>query len=302
MRDKGVLKLLKKSEKLSIDKESKIVFISDVHRGSGNNSDALIGNKNIYLSALKYYYKEKYTLIEIGDGDELWKNKNLINISYTYKEVFRVLNRFRVDKRLYMLYGNHDIQKRKRNFLNTQIKAFKKVKKDFGEECIELLKNIEFLESIVLNYKPYNKEILVMHGHQVDFLNNEFIPVTKFLVRYFWSFMEGVMGFKEPMTPANNYNKGGKLDKKLNILANKHKKIIICGHTHDTIFPEVGEGLYFNDGCCVNKDTVTTIELNKGIIALVRWSIEVNENDFLYIKRSIIKGPERLEDYLNYVK
>ncbi|WP_297637726.1 metallophosphoesterase [uncultured Clostridium sp.] len=302
MRERGILKLFSQTEKLSIDRDSKIVFLSDAHRGDGGRRDTLIGNRNIYISALKYYYKEEYTLVEIGDGDELWKNKNMINISYNYKEVFRILNRFRVKKKLYMLYGNHDIKKRNKNFAETQNKAFKKIKKNFGEECLELINNTEFLEGIVLDYKPYNKEILVMHGHQMDLWNNELWMVSRFLVRHLWKYLEGVAGFKEPITPANNYNKGGMIDKRLNDFANKNKKMIVCGHTHDAVFPDVGEGLYFNDGCCVNPQEITTIEINKGVIALIKWSIEINEGNFLYIKRNVIKGPERLEDYLEFVK
>ena len=85
---KKLLSLYKNSSILPFCREDKIVILSDIHRGDGSYSDSLIGNKNIYLSALNYYYKEGYTLIEAGDGDELWKNKSFIDIAYNHKDIF----------------------------------------------------------------------------------------------------------------------------------------------------------------------------------------------------------------------
>ena len=211
-----LLKLTKTCKKINIDKESKIVLMSDVHRGDGGSSDSLIGNKNIYLSALRYYYKEDYTLIEIGDGDELWKNKNFIDIGYIYKEVFRMLNRFNTKNKLYMLYGNHDKKKNSKKFIEKQKKFFRKIDKDFGKDCLNLINNIEFLEALSLKYIHNGKEIFLAHGHQLDFMNDELELVSRFLVRYLWRFLEGVAGFKEPISSAKNYKKGSKVDKKLN--------------------------------------------------------------------------------------
>ena len=102
---------------IDFDDTSKIVFISDVHRGNGGYEDSLRLNENIYKAALRYYYNNGYTLIEIGDGDELWKNKNILNIAYNYKDVFKMLNKFNHKKRLYLLYGNHDIIKSNPEFI-----------------------------------------------------------------------------------------------------------------------------------------------------------------------------------------
>lgn len=121
MGKKALNKLLKICERVEIDSNSKLIIISDVHRGDGTYSDSLISNRNIYFAALRHYYNEGYTLIEAGDGDELWKNKNFIDIAYNYKGVFRMLNRFNKAKRLYMLYGNHDKAKKSRKFIDKQV-------------------------------------------------------------------------------------------------------------------------------------------------------------------------------------
>ena len=91
MSNKKLMKVYENAPIIPFDKDSKIVIISDVHRGDGSYSDSLIGNKNIYLAALNYYYRENYTLIEAGDGDELWKNKGFRDIAYNYKSEFKIL-------------------------------------------------------------------------------------------------------------------------------------------------------------------------------------------------------------------
>lgn len=289
-------------EVIEFDKDSKIVFISDAHRGNGGYSDSLRQNKNIYRAALGFYLKNEYTLIELGDGDELWKNKNCLDIAYNYSDIFKILNKFYDADRLYLIFGNHDIVKSKPEFIKKQEKACDQIGYGFGKEMLHLYSKIKFNESVILRYNPLNKDILAFHGHQVDFINCELWRVSRFLVRYVWRFLEGVAGFKAPTSPANNYNKGSKIDEMLEKLARKEKRMLICGHTHNDIFPEVGKGLYFNDGCCVFPSSITSLEITKGEISLIKWGIEVDEKNGLYIKRSVIGGPEKIEGYLEYAK
>ncbi|WP_252229992.1 metallophosphoesterase [Clostridium sp. ZBS15] len=302
MNSKFIKRISNDSPVLEFDKKSKIVLISDMHRGDGGNADSLRPNKNIYKAALGYYLKDDFNLIEIGDGDELWKNKNCIDIAYNYDDIFKILNKFNAKKRLYLLYGNHDMVKAKPNFIPKQEKLLAQIGYNFGKELVKLYNNIQFHEGLVLRYTPMNKDILVFHGHQVDFMNCELWKISRFLVRYVWRILEGFAGFKAPVSPANNYGKGSKIDEILEKTARKEKRMLICGHTHHDVFPEAGKGLYFNDGCCVFPSTITTIEIVEGQIYLIKWSVEVDEKNSLYIKRSIIGGPEKIEKYLDYAK
>ncbi|CAG9708825.1 hypothetical protein CNEO_43855 [Clostridium neonatale] len=47
--------------------------------------------------------RNDYKLIELGDGDELWKNKNLVDIAYNYRDIFKILNEFN-KKKIYIWY------------------------------------------------------------------------------------------------------------------------------------------------------------------------------------------------------
>lgn len=295
-------RILKEGKLVEFNDYSKIAIISDVHRGDGGYADSLRQNRNIYKAALGFYYQNGYTLIELGDGDELWKNKDCLDIAYNYKDIFALLNRFNYDNRLYLVFGNHDIVKSNREFVKEQEKLFENMGNGFGREMICLYSNVDFYEGIILRYMPSNEDIIAFHGHQVDLINCDMWKSSRFLVRYVWRFMEGVAGFKSPISPANNYDKGSKIDNVLGKIARREKKMIICGHTHNDIFPEPEEGLYFNDGCCVFPSAVTCIEITNGEISLVKWAIEVGDYDILYITKKITGGPQKIQKYLDYAR
>ncbi|MGN0145148.1 MAG: metallophosphoesterase [Clostridium sp.] len=284
--------------KIDFDDKSKIVLISDAHRGNGGYEDSLRLNENIYKAALKNYYDEGYTLIEVGDGDELWKNKSIWSIAQNYDDVFKILNKFNNKGRLYMIYGNHDMVKKNPQFIEKQEKIYNSRGSGFPQHMIKLYSKINFYECVVLNYTPLNKTILVFHGHQVDKMNCEFWKISRFLVRYVWRFLEGVGGMKAPTSPASNFDKCTAVDMMLERLAKKENKMIICGHTHNDRLPEPSKGLYFNDGCCVFPSAITAIEITGGRICLVKWKIEVDKENSLYIKKFITGGPENICDYL----
>ncbi len=297
-----IKRILKTGKTVEFDENSKIILISDAHRGDGSYADSLRQNKNIYKAALGFYYENGYTLIELGDGDELWKNKNCLDIAYNYKDIFSILNKFYEDDRLYLVFGNHDIVKSNAEFIKKQERLFGDTGYGFGREMISLYSRIKFYEGVILRYIPLNKDIIAFHGHQVDIINCDMWKVSRFLVRYAWRFLEGVAGFRDPTSPANNYNKGTKIDNVLKKLARKERKMIVCGHTHNDIFPKPGEGLYFNDGCCVFPSAITCIEITNGEISLVKWEIEVDKNNILYISKSISGGPEKIRKYLDHAK
>jgi hypothetical protein len=79
--------------------------------------------------------------------------------------------------------------------------------------------------------------------------------------------------------------------------AAQEKVMVIAGHTHQTAFPRPGEPPYFNDGCCVYKEAVTSLEIVSGTIALIKWSVESDDQGVLKVVRMVVKGPEALEGY-----
>ena len=92
MSKKDLSRLYDNAFTIPFNDEDKIVFKSDVHRGDGTYYDALLNNRNIYLTALRYYLRNNFIYVDVGDGDELWKNRDFTEIAYAYESVFRVFN------------------------------------------------------------------------------------------------------------------------------------------------------------------------------------------------------------------
>ena len=106
------------------DDGSKIIIMSDCHRGDGSWIDNFAHNQNIFGAAMRYYFDNGFTYIENGDGDELWKFKSLADISNVYIEIFRTLHRFYLENRLYLIFGNHDIEKRDSGYVQNNMAVF----------------------------------------------------------------------------------------------------------------------------------------------------------------------------------
>lgn len=294
---KRLSQIFKSAERIPFDDSSRIILMSDCHRGVGSHADDFLKNENLYVSAMNHYYSEGYTYIEIGDGDELWENKRLSDIIHAHPLVFQLLKRFYLEKRLYFIYGNHDMVKQNMKYVKSNLYGyFDKLEK----KELSLFENIQVHEGLVLVYQSgedqLEKQILLVHGHQVDFLNSRMWKSARFLVRYFWKPLE-LFGIINPTSPAQNQEKKEKVGKRLTDWAIRENQMLIAGHNHRPMFPEIGEPMYFNDGSSVHPLFVTGIEINRGEITLVKWGVKVNAEGILYVGRDVIAGPKKLRDF-----
>lgn len=282
----------KEAECLTLCKNSRLVLMSDCHRGCGNWGDNFQANQHLFFAALSYYRDRGFCYIELGDGDELWENRHYKDIITTHSHAFWLMAELYRQNRFYMLYGNHDRKKENRRFLKEQCHCYY-----CESECRvrELFPDILAREGLVLKTSD-GHEILLLHGHQGDLLNDTFWRLTRFLVRYFWRRME-LAGFRDPTSAARNYRKKKKIEKRLADFATEEGVLLITGHTHRPVFPKPGEGMYFNDGSCVHPRCITALEIERERIALVKWQVAIREGGSLYVEREVLEGPVRLADY-----
>lgn len=281
------------ADEIPFSNQSKIVIISDCHRGDGSWSDNFSKNQNLYFNALTHYYKNNYTYIELGDGDELWENKQLSDIKQAHSDVFWLLSKFYNEGRLHLLYGNHDIVKRDSEYVENNLFTFYDERE---KKLVPLFENIKISEGLILNYKETGNKILLIHGHQGDFQNDDTWRISRFLVRYLWRPLE-MYGINNPTSPAKNYKKKDKVSERLKKWCKKEDKMMIAGHTHKPMFPDVGEPLYFNDGSCIHPRCITSIEISGGCIMLVKWYVKVRGDSALCVDREVLAGPVMLKDY-----
>ncbi len=275
------------------DDNSKYIFFSDCHRGENTPYDEFSKNQNIFLFALEHYYNNGYTYVEVGDGDELWEHSNFKHIRLAHDEVYTQLKKFFDEDRLIMLYGNHNIQLKYPDFVE---KNYYKFYDDYNEEEIELFPGITIYEGVVFRHRDTGQEILTVHGHQGDVLNDSFWYFNMLSVRYFWKFFHSI-GFINPASPVRNAEKIHKIERIYSHWIKRHKTMIICGHTHRPHFPKAKELPYFNDGSCVRASGIQGIEIENGEIMLIEWRIRTDSEGDLHIKRKVLRGPEPIERF-----
>lgn len=288
-----ISQIFESAEEIPFDDSSKFVLMSDCHRGDGSWADNFLKNRNIYIAALTQYYNRNYTYIELGDGDELWENTKLTDIMHVHKDTFWLLSKFHMEGRLYMIFGNHDMEKKNYGFTKNNLRRTL----DKREEAyLSIFENIKVHEGLVLKHTLTDDKILLVHGHQVDTLNSAFWKLSRFLVRHLWRSLE-LFGVNDPTSTAKNYEKKLSVAKKLTEWVVRKKHMLIAGHNHRPMFPEVGQPPYFNDGSCVHPRCITAIEISEGNIYLVKWSVKVRDDGALFIDRDVLAGPRRLNDY-----
>lgn len=282
---------------LALYPHSKIVLISDCHRGVGNSNDNFLKNQHLYFAALRYYYANGFTYIELGDGEELWENRSLAAIQEIHSDVFGLLSLFQKENRLYMLYGNHDhVMKDNREFPHHEgivLKICRNVPQSTGRGGWDYRGKEQTggasrgAEGAV--YQPRCLELYLTHGHQSDILNSTFWKLSRFLVRYLWKPLEQ-MGVLDPTSAAKNYRHRQHSEKRLSAWAVKRNCYLVTGHTHRPMLGNA-QTRYFNTGSCVHPRCVTCLEIEKGSISLVKWNVETRQDRSLYVSRSVLAGP-----------
>jgi len=294
--NKRLTDVYKSSPKLPFDDYSRFIIMSDCHRGDGGWADNFSNNQNLFFAALQYYYDRGFTYIELGDGDELWENRNIKTIINSHSDCFWLMSQFYRIGRFHMIFGNHDIIKRDPKYSKTKCKSFFC---DSTNSVLPLFPDINITEGLILEYKNYPYEIFLTHGHQADILNDTFWRLSRFLVRYFWRPLE-LIGIRNPTSASQNNEWKTKVERRLSDWSAKNKKMLIAGHTHRPIMPKPGEPLYFNDGSCVHPRCITGIEIVNGAISLIKWATMIRPDSTLYVGREVLEGPIKVYDYIEY--
>ncbi len=279
-------KLYQSAKEIWFNNFSKIILLSDCHRGDNSLADDFVHNKSVYLTALQYYYYKGFTYFELGDADELWEFKNFSSIYNAHREVFDWLVKFHRQNRYLMIWGNHDIYKKDPHFLLTR---------QCNISGAPLFDNLDAYESVILHDQNYGYKMLLLHGHQADPINDRYWRISCFLDRYLWRRLE-LLGVNDPISPAKNYRKKNIIEQRIVNWINENHLAVIAGHTHRPVFPKTDEPPYFNCGSCIYPDGITGIEIANGKIALVKWSARarVCNDQNSSVTRTLLAGPESL--------
>ena len=266
----------KKVKVLEVDLlTAKYIVFSDQHKGDRSKADDFANNEQNYIAALAYYNKNEFSFINLGDSEELWK--------FTAEKVLPI-NKLVLEKeaafhptRYYKTFGNHDL------IWKNQTDVFLLLRNYFTMP-------LKIYEGIVLKIKTSLGELKIFftHGHQGDTMsdNNSF---SIWCVAHLWLPLQRYLEIKIN-TPSKDYS----LRNKHNIMmsewsSNKKSLLLVTGHTHSPVFAS-GKYLthpsnyipgtekttikptYFNTGCCCFDDgDITGIEIEAGMIRLIKW-------------------------------
>ena len=292
---KALSKAYDEAKIIHYDSNSKFVMMSDCHRGTGNWGDNFLFNQHLFFAALNYYYEGDFTYIELGDGDELWENRNMQDIVNLHSNAFWMMSRFYNENRLHILYGNHDKEKKNEKFLRKNCTEYYC---ETRKRVCSLFPSIQVYEALILEDQENGSQIFLVHGNQGDFINDKAWKLGRFLVRYIWKVLE-LWGVNDPTRAGKNYKKKNKIERRLMNWAEEENKMLIAGHTHRPSFPKVGEPMYFNDGSCVHPRCITAIEIENGTISLVKWSVTTRKDRSLVVAREVLEGAVKIQDFFD---
>lgn len=270
---------------LPLNQRSRYVLFSDCHRGRADSNDNFLKNQHLYFCALKHYYENEFTYIELGDGDELWENRKIEQIIETHNNVFWLLSKFYKENRLYLLYGNHDMEKKKHSYPARHCSAY------FCTDCQQmqcLFPDLTYHSGLILE-DISGLRLYLTHGHQADLLNSVFWRFSRFLVRYVWKPLEHI-GVLDPTSAAKNNHRKTLTEKRLSSWAEERQQILITGHTHRPRV-DADDSCYFNTGSCVHPRCITCIEIENRTLTLCKWSVATRPDHTLYVAREVLAAP-----------
>jgi predicted phosphodiesterase len=197
---------------------NRYVVFSDFHRGVSDHADDFKPqNKESYINALSYYFNNHFSLIHLGDVEEL-KEQFLLGKVVDHGANQAILTSEKIffnHNRLYKVFGNHDSQwenkKRVKEYLHPHFP------------------NLKVYEGIILEYVDA-PDIMLVHGHQgYSWIKTN---IAEKLVLPFYKLGLNIFG----LSRETNYEKYCKIEKTENEFYEWTKDqddlILIFGHTH----------------------------------------------------------------------
>jgi predicted phosphodiesterase len=293
--------------------QARIVIFSDHHRGVRDGADDFMRCEKAYSAALGYYLELGYTLIVLGDAEELWECSPG-PVVRSYLGTLLLEAEFYKQNRYHKISGNHDDYWEK-------VSGVRKLLGPIFGSSLPIRENLRLLFD---QGQELACELFLVHGHQGDFLSDQNRKISKWFVHNIWRPIQRLTKIKLT-TPAEDYVLRDKDSIAMYHWAEKKKDLVlVAGHTHLPVFESKehigaierelekaraagnqkqgaelrakielararerergGPGFtmlkpfYFNTGCCSFSDgDVTGIEIAEGRINLVRWPDDAGE-------------------------
>ncbi len=298
------------------------VLFSDHHMGLRECADNFRQCEPTYLAALDTYYRENFTLVEMGDVEELLEN-GVAPVMQKNARIFESTARFHPGRYL-RVAGNHDGAWKDPPIIKRHLERY--------------FPGIRVWPQLLFHFEDTQGkggEIICIHGHQGT-LDSDLLDFLPPLVLPVYRIIQNLTGIGLT-SPARDIRRRGLQDNQMYTWADRQRRLVlVAGHTHRPIWSSLthqerlvmelhalqsvqplppslaaetgrlqteierralkdpmdqdelikSNPCYFNTGCCSFKDgDITGIEIADGEMRLVKWGMLDGK-----IQRTLLEG------------
>jgi predicted phosphodiesterase len=300
----------------------KFIIFSDQHKGAKNGADDFAGAEKNYLEALDFYCNNNFTFISLGDAEELWENslgkvKKFNTSSFDKEKGFIAGNAF------VKIFGNHDLY-----WDNDPFAGFE-LKKIYGEKIkvlegavLETSVNNKPL-TIYCTHGHQGDEQSDGNWFSKFFVARIWAPLQAYLkinpntpaydankktkhnrIMYEWSSKQQNLLLVTGHTHQPVFKSQTHLEKLYTQLLQARK------NNDAVLMPVIEKELekrkqpyvsvpvdyldmkptYFNSGCCCfNDGDITGIEIENGMMRLIKWTSINNQSKYVVLEEASLK-------------
>jgi hypothetical protein len=219
----------REGEAPKLDLSSGVIVFSDHHRGTRTRADDFLRSERAYNSALQYYYHLGYTLVGLGDVEELWQELPGAVLD-AYRRTVALEAAFHREGRYVRFWGNHDDEWASPSAVERHLEPA------YRREGGPPLRVHESLLVDIVEGARVPGQLFFLHGHQGTANSDRFSRWTRLPVRYLYRPLQRLTGYSYN-TPATDWLLRAGHDAAMYEWAAAQKGIVlVAGHTHRPVF------------------------------------------------------------------
>lgn len=206
--------------------DARLIIFSDQHRGARNGADKFRKAERAYNAALAWYFRRGYTLVVLGDADELWE-ETPARVVEAYGYTLSLEAAFHQDGRLLRVVGNHDDDWLLGNTVAKHLQPL------FGSTPLT------FHPSLLFSVRDGGRELgrlFLLHGHQGSPMSDRWAHLSRLAVRYLyrpWQRLTGISLDTPSKDPRLRYEHNVILQ---SWATGQPGLVLVSGHTHRPVF------------------------------------------------------------------
>jgi UDP-2,3-diacylglucosamine pyrophosphatase LpxH len=200
-----------------VPEKDRYVIFSDLHLGTPQFDI----NRQIYLQALDHYRRHDFTLILLGDIEELHRYSAPLLTEKYKQDAYDGERTFLQMDRHVRIFGNHDVDWRHSERVSTFLQP--------------ILPEVKIREGFKLCWG--DRVLFMVHGHQGSLIHDALGPLGRFFLRY----IAQPLGVYAMVSPAQNHQRRRRAERRYYDWAKRRGVLLITGHTHRPLFASLSK-------------------------------------------------------------